>query len=81
MKYVIHRYSKVGIELPTIFPELIEHATYRTLPVNERLGTPTIVSAGFLTSDGKAHGQSVGLGLASREQDGRIINMAWRIGE
>ena len=70
MKYVI--FSMNGIEVPVIFTGLTAHS-YMT----EKLSDWKPVSAGFvsLTEDGLiAYGDSVTLGISSREEDTQIIN-------
>jgi hypothetical protein len=77
MKYLIikKRLADVEIEVPVLFPSMVPH--------DKILGTDTqIVSAGFCdavsTSSGNvayvAHGQSIALGIKSREHDSALIS-------
>jgi hypothetical protein len=70
MKYIIVVEPRFGMELPLVFPEVLDHST--------ALGTLKPISAGFVSIDlekKKAfpYGKSITLNLASREADQSIL--------
>ena len=82
MKYVI--LEKDGLELPIIFPDIIDHSTFAHIPRSKP------ISAGFLEVYGDdcelegaticekaikvyAHGMSVSLKLSNRPEDSDIL--------
>lgn len=77
MKYIIFDTGS-GLEIPVIFPELLSH-----LQVRQAFRGYEPVGAGFITAGPDAllycHGQSVGLGIASRgEFDTRVVTNSFK---
>jgi hypothetical protein len=70
MKYIIAKQN--GLELPIIFPEIMNHAeTANLLGFRQQ----DIVSAGFISSANTptCHGRSESIGVESRVEDSKTI--------
>lgn len=75
MKYII--FDQNGLELPVVFPEMIGHDSMKNV-----FGNCPVVSAGFCrfyydrdcdSTIAACWGESVSLGVKSREEDIRIL--------
>lgn len=78
-KYVIIEHPGHGVEIPIIFPELLEHAHVAKLGTCGR-----VLGAGFCEIDkaagtARTFGESEGLHVKPRTEDARLLRL-WFIG-
>ena len=74
MKYVI--IEKMGAEVPILFPDFINHHTFKYMnPISAGFCSIDVVLDGLL--DYEVHGESASLKLKSRPEDADIIKHAF----
>lgn len=71
MKYVMFE-EPGGMQYPIVFPEHVQHR-FITQCVNAAYPGIKPISAGFVSTDGMAHGKSIGLDLKSLPGDTYLL--------